>query len=338
MPVYDAEAFVAAAIDSILGQTFRDFELLILDDGSTDRSVEIIRARDDSRIRLICNERRMELIRTLNRGVELARGKYIARMDADDISMPERLARQVAFLEADPDVGACGTWLVTMGDREGEVWRYPESAGDIRCRLLFDAALAHPTVCMRRDAFLRHGLRFDDAYPQAEDYQLWKRASAHFPLANLSEVLLRYRVHPASLSQRCREEQEATVRRIHAESLHALGIDPSNAELFVHRWVATRRPDGEALRLSDVGAWLEKLLRANADRGVYPRADFERLLGELWLANAYRAAASGRMEGVRFLRSPLARHIEPGQRLRWVGHALKRTLGLGARGAGTQRG
>jgi len=337
MPVHDAEAFVGAAIDSILEQTFRDFELLILDDGSTDRSVEIITERDDSRIRLVRNDRRMELIRTLNRGIELARGKYIARMDADDISLPERLSRQIAFLEANPDVGACGTWLVTMGDREGEIWRYPESAGGIRCRLLFDAALAHPSVCLRRDAFVRHGLRFDEAYPQAEDYQLWKLASAHFPLANLAEVLLRYRVHAASLSQRCREQQEATVRRIHEQSLSELGLTPSEVELFVHRSVATRRAAGEALRLSDVGAWLEKLLLENADRGVDQRADFQRLLGEFWLANAYRAAASGRVEPIRFLRSPLARHVDPSRRLRWLAHALKRKVGIGAAAVGPQR-
>jgi len=337
MPIHNGEAFVAAAIESILGQTFRDFEFLIIDDGSTDHSVGIITAHGDPRIRLIHNERQIELIRTLNRGVGLARGKYIARMDADDISLPERLERQVGFLEANPDVGACGTWLVTMGDREGEVWRYPESAGKIRCRLLFDVALAHPSVCMRREAFARHGLRFDEAYPQAEDYQLWRTASGQFPLANIAEVLLRYRVHAESLSQRCRQQQEATVRRIHEESLNGLGLTPSEEELSVHRWVATGRPAGEALRLRDVGAWLEKLLRANADRGVYPRADFERLLGEFWLATAYRAVGCGRLEPARFLRSPLARHVGLDQKVRWVAHGVKRSMGFGSRRVGSQR-
>jgi len=338
MAIYNAEAFVAAAIESILEQTFRDFEFLIIDDGSTDESVEIVEGYADSRIRLVRNERQTGLVPTLNRGIELARGEYIARMDADDISLPERLERQVGFMEANPDIGACGTWVITMGDREGEVWEYPESTGEIRCRLLFDSALAHPSVCMRRQAFAHHSLQFDEAYPLAEDYQLWRTASDEFPLANIGEVLVRYRIHAESVSQRCSQQQEATVRRIHEESLSRLGLTPSEEERFVHRWVATGRPAGEALDLQEVGAWLEKLLRANADRGVYPRDGFDHLLGVFWLAAAYRAVNCGRLEPARFLRSPLARRVGFDQKLRWVAHAAKRSMGFGSRNAESQHG
>jgi hypothetical protein len=258
-------------------------------------------------------------------------------MDADDISLPERLERQISFMEANPDVGACGTWVATMGDREGEVWEYPESAGEIRCRLLFDAALAHPSACMRRQAFARYALQFDEAYPLAEDYQLWRTASDKFPLANIGEVLVRYRVHAEGVSQRCPEQQEATVRRIHEESLSRLGLIPSEEERYVHRWVAMGMPAGEALRLREVGAWLEKLLRANADRGVYPRDGFERLLGGYWLVAAYRAVDCGRLEPVRFLFSPLARRVGFDKKIRWVAHAVKRSMGLGSRIVESQR-
>lgn len=337
MPIHNGEAFVAGAVESILGQTFRDFEFLIIDDGSTDRSVAIIDGYGDSRIRLVRNERRIELIRTLNRGLGLASGKYVARMDADDISLPERLEKQIAFLEAYPEVGACGTWVATMGDRDAEVWGYPESSGEIRCRLLFDAALAHPSICMRREAFARHALRYDEAYPSAEDYQLWRTASEKFPLANIGEVLLRHRIHSESVSQRCRDQQEATVRCIHRESLIRLGLAPSEDELFVHRWVATGRPADGALHLRDVGVWLEKLLRANSDRGVYPRDDFEQLLGGFWLAAAYRAVDCGRFEAVRFFASPLARRVGFDQRIRWVTHAVKRRMGIGLQSAESRR-
>jgi len=328
MPVHNGEAFVADAIESILDQTFRDFECLIIDDGSTDRSVAIIEGYGDSRIRLVRNEQQIELIRTLNRGLELARGKYVARMDADDISLPERLERQVGFLQANPGVGACGTWVVAMGDREGEIWGCPESAEEIRCRLLFGAALAHPSVCMRRDAFARHRLQFDEAYPHAEDYQLWRRASEIFPLANIGEVLLRYRIHAGSVSRTRLQEQEATVRRIHEEALSRLGLTPAEQELFVHRRVATVGPADEALPLRDVGAWLEKLLRSNAERGVYSRDVFERQLAGFWLAAAYRVVGCGRAELARFLRSPLARRIDFNQKIRWVAHAVRRSGGL----------
>lgn len=337
MPIFNAEAFVAAAVESILGQTFRDFEFLIIDDGSTDGSIEIVDGYADSRIRVIRNEHQIGLIRTLNLGLSLARGECVARMDADDISLPERLERQVRFMEANPDVGACGTWVATMGDREGEIWEYPESAGEIRCRLLFDSALAHPSVCMRRQEFARHGLQFDETYPLAEDYQLWRAASDVFPLANIGEVLVRYRIHAQSASQRCAQQQEATVRRIHEESLGRLGLTPSEEERFVHRWVATGRPAGEALDLREVGAWLEKLLRANANCGVYPRDGFERMLGVFWLAAAYRAVDCGRLEPARFLRSPLCRRVGFDRKIRWVAHAVKRSMGLGSRIAESQR-
>jgi glycosyltransferase involved in cell wall biosynthesis len=329
MPIYNGEEFVADALESILEQTFRDFEFLIIDDGSTDKSVEIIEGYGDPRIRLVCNDERIALIRTLNRGLELARGKYIARMDADDISLPERLERQVSFLEANLDVGVCGTWVVSMGDREGEIWSYPESAGEIRCRLLFHAALAHPTVCMRRETFDRHALRFDEAYQHAEDYELWGRASEVFPLANIGSVLLRYRIHAGSVTQTHCDAQEATVKRIHRERLGRLGLTPTEEELFIHRWVITSGPSGEILPLSELGDWLEKLLRSNEAHGFYPRPTFERLLGQFWLKAAYRNLAAGQPAVSRFIHSPLARCVALKDRIRLVGHAAKRAVRRG---------
>ena len=326
MPIYNCEAFVADAVESILGQTFRDFEFLIIDDGSTDRGVEIVEEYGDSRIRLVRNEGQIELIRTLNRGLELARGKYIARMDADDISLPERLERQVAFMEANPDIGACGTWVVTMGDREGEIWGYPESSEEIRCRLLFGAAIAHPTVCMRRDAFARHRLQFDEAYPHAEDYELWSRASEAFPLANLGSVLLRYRIHAKSVSRQNHDVQEATVKRIRRELLSRLGLTPTEKELLIHRLVFTGELAGEILPLSDTESWLKKLLHSNEAHGLYPRPGFEQLLGRFWLAAAYRNLAAGRPAVARFISSPLARCVGLKNRVRLVGHAAKRAV------------
>ena len=337
MPIHDAEAFVAEAVESILDQTFRDFEFLVIDDGSSDRSVEIVEAYDDARIRLVRNDRQIELVRTLNRGMDLARGRYVARMDADDISLPERLERQVDFLEANPDVGACGTWVALMGDREGEIWRHPESATGILCRLLFHAALAHPTVCMRREMFDRHALRFDETYPHAEDYELWGRASEFFPLANVGSVLLRYRTHGGSVTQRHCDVQEATVKRIHRERLARLGLTPTEGELFVHRWVVAGGPSGEILPLSDLGNWLEKLLRANDAHGLYPRRDFEQMLGQYWLNAAYRNLAAGRPAVSRFIHSPLARCVSFQNRVRLIAHAARRALRGGGGRVALQR-
>jgi glycosyltransferase involved in cell wall biosynthesis len=323
MPIHNGEAFVVEAIESILGQTFQDFEFLIIDDGSTDRSVEIVEGYDDPRVRLVHNDKQIALIRTLNRGLELARGKYVARMDADDVSLPERLERQVAFMEANPTVGACGTWVAAIGNGDSEIWQYPEGAEEIRCRLLFDASIAHPTVCLRREEFARHRFRFDEAYPHSEDYELWSRASEAFPLANIGSVLLRYRIHAGSVSQQHRDVQMATQRRIHRERLSRLGLTPSEEERFVHWWVAMCGPPGEIPSLRHVGAWLEKLLRANLNVGIYPQDPFERLVGGYWLAASYRHLAVGRPALAQFFHSPLARYVALEDRIRLVGRAGK---------------
>ena len=115
MPVYNGEMYLREAIDSILHQTFTDFEFLIINDGSTDNSETIILSYDDSRIRYEKNDSNLKLIATLNKGIELAKGKYIVRMDADDISIPDRIEKQVAFLEKNPDVGICGSWFTAFG-------------------------------------------------------------------------------------------------------------------------------------------------------------------------------------------------------------------------------
>jgi glycosyltransferase involved in cell wall biosynthesis len=326
MPIYNGEAFVVDAVESILGQTFRDFEFLVIDDASTDRSVDILGGISDPRIRLVHNERRLELIRTLNRGLELARGKYIARMDADDVSLPTRLERQVGFMEANPEVGICGTWVVTMGEREGATRHYPETPDEIRCRLLFGAALAHPTVCMRREMLLRHGLRFDEGYPHAEDFELWNRASELFPLANLGSALLRYRIHAGSVSRLHHDVRAASVERIHRERLGRLGLTPTEEELVIHRQVVPGGATGEPPQLSRIRSWLEMLLRANEATGCYPTSAFERLLGKLWLSATYRTLAVGRPGLKEFFASPLARRVEIGERIRLLAHAKKQAV------------
>jgi len=174
--------------------------------------------------------------------------------------------------------------------------------------------------------FARHELRFDEAYPHAEDYELWSRASEIFPLANLSSVLLRYRVHAESVSRQHHEVQEATTKRIQRERLSRLGLTPTDEQLSVHRWVAAGASTGEVLSLAETGNWLEELLRSNETHGIYARPAFEQLLGRFWLAAAYRNLAAGRSVLPRFINSPLARGVDLENRARLIGHAAKRVV------------
>lgn len=200
MPVHNAAPYVREAVDSMLGQTFGDFELIVVDDGSTDGSAEIVKAITDPRIRLIAQSNQ-GIAAALNNGVAAARGEFIARMDADDVSMPERLAKQVAHLDAHPEVGLLGTWAEIV-DADGKrigAFEHPTSHARIRHDLLFDTPFAHPTMMIRRALFNSAG-GYDSDPAIFEDHDLWRRMITRTKGANLPEHLLRYRRLPNSLS------------------------------------------------------------------------------------------------------------------------------------------
>lgn len=204
LPVYNAADFLAQTIESILAQTFTDFELLLINDGSTDKSVSIAESFTDSRIRLVHNEKNIGLIATLNKGAVLARGRYIARMDADDIALPQRLEKQVAFLDANAGVDAVAA-LVDFINTDSEVtghWdtdRLAVAEADISRIMPGTNCIAHPSVMIRTEA-LRKFL-YSAAQKGAEDYDLWLRMlAAGKRIAKLPEVLLHYRIHTASIT------------------------------------------------------------------------------------------------------------------------------------------
>lgn len=231
MAVYNGERYLTEAIDSILCQTFQDFEFLIVNDGSSDSTREIILSYDDSRIRLVDNECNLGLARSLNRGLELAAGQLIARQDADDISEPERLAKQVAFMETHPDVALLGTWYKKI-DAQGILLGHREKPCDclqIRWSLLFFCPFVHSTVMLRKVAVLSQIGFYNEAITYAEDYELWSRIARCLPVANLNEYLVKFRVNPWSMT--------TTYRDIHSEPLqirianmrHVLGWEKTKA-------------------------------------------------------------------------------------------------------------
>lgn len=202
-PVYNGECFLEEAIDSILRQTFHDFELLILlEYGSNAASRRIIESKKyDHRIRVIENQEcKLGLAESLNFGMKEARGEYIARMDADDISLPKRLEKQVSYLDRHPDIAMCGTAMRGLYD-DGHMDKrgYFTDPGSIRFECMFGNPFGHPTVMWRKDVFLREELFYRDT-PYSEDFELWKRVVELFPCANLKEYLLIYRLHGESAS------------------------------------------------------------------------------------------------------------------------------------------
>ncbi len=203
MPVYNGERYLQESIESILKQTFTDFEFIIINDGSTDRSGEIIKSYHDQRIRLIENESNLGLTISLNKGLSSASGEYIARMDADDISLPERFAKQVDFLKTHPDIGVLGSGVQFI-DHHGtpsSILQYPSEHGLLQWYLYFLNPIIHSTVMMRRKIVETvGGYNPERTDPHAEDYELWDGLSNVTRLWNLNEVLLYYRLHQHSYS------------------------------------------------------------------------------------------------------------------------------------------
>lgn len=202
MPVHNGGKFVEEAVESILTQTLPDFEFIIINDGSTDDTSVLLNryARADSRVR-IYNQAKLGLIASLNKGCSVAVGKYIARMDADDVAFPDRFERQVGFLERHPEIavlGAAAEVIDANGKRIGEI-RHPTDDREIDKALLNSCCFAHPTIMMRKEVFRAVG-GYVKTFVDAEDYDLWLRIAERYKLANLPEPVLRYRFHTNQVS------------------------------------------------------------------------------------------------------------------------------------------
>jgi len=281
MSVYNGQRFLGEAIESILAQSLQDFEFIIIDDASTDDSRVVAQSYHDQRIKILTNPENMRLAASLNRGIHLARGKYIARMDADDISLPQRLEKQAAYMENHPEIGVSGTWLECFGDMGG-VWDYPTDPAIIRTGLLFQNQLGHPTVIMRRDLILRHGLFYDPDYIEAEDYKLWARCARHFLLGNLGEVLLMYRWHESQASRAHAMLQQKYHGMVCRNELGQLGIEASEEELAQHLAISFLEFDPSENILTVFRRWLLRLWEANQTSRCYPSEVFQSLLENRW--------------------------------------------------------
>lgn len=230
MSVYNGGEFLAGAIESVLVQTFRDFEFIIVNDGSTDGSLAILEecAQRDCRIRLISRENR-GLTASLNEGIANARGEWIARMDADDISLPDRFEKQMAWLQK-TGADICGGWIRLTGTLFHRVWQYYGSGDAIRLKLLFGSAFAHPTVMLRTDIAKANPYSENARY--VEDYELWARlARLGVKMTNYPGVVLRYRIHPGQVTVIRQKQQRENMIQVFQEYSASfldgeLAIDP----------------------------------------------------------------------------------------------------------------
>lgn len=286
MPVYNAEFYIQEAVDSILKQTFDDFEFLIFNDGSTDSSADIVRSYNDQRITFFDSKQNKGYVYHLNYGIEIAKGEYIARMDADDISHPMRLKKQVDFMDRNPEIGVCGTWFRIIGSNY--TVKHPTNDTKIRLSLLKDSAIGHPTVILKTHLLKKHGLQYDASFVPAEDYLFWVNLSQYCELANLPEVLLQYRVHQHQISSDRRNEQKEKAQLIRNYQIERLLNRPlTNEENIYNSLLFEEKENINNDIFPKMKKWIHELILINSKTKVYPRKKFANLINKQ-LNDAYQ--------------------------------------------------
>ena len=275
MPVFNGEAFLREAIDSILAQSYRNFEFIIVNDGSTDSSAVIVKSYKDERIIYLENESNQGNAFSRNRGHSMAKGKYIIIQDCDDISLPHRIERQVAFMESHPDIGIAGSFIRVIELGREYVRTYPVNPAFIKAWLFFRNPIAQPSVIIRRSILTGHKLTHLKYF---EDFNLWYQASKVTDITNIPEVLVYYRFFETEQKQKHRQIKELAVKVMFRDKLKELGftIPDSDFDLlsdFVRGYVRIDSRDYKKL-----SAYLGMVGRANREQKIYPVKEFEKCL------------------------------------------------------------
>lgn len=265
IPTYNCGKYIKQTLESILRQNYSDYELLIIDDGSTDNTEEIVKDFKDHRIIYLKNECNLGIVKTLNKGITLAKGEYIARMDADDIMLGNRLKEQVEFLDSRPDYGMVGGWY-QVTDEAGNLMdslRTTQSHEDIKLGLLFRNQFAHPAVTMR--THLVRKIKYKQDFLYTEDYDLWCRMAEVTKVANLPKFYLSYRWYSSNTCNTKQKELKSTVVKLLSRELDKYQISHTVDELMVHAAICfgyRKRYFNNPEKIKKLNGWLDKVLES----------------------------------------------------------------------------
>lgn len=284
LTAYNREAMVGAAIDSLLVQTFDDFEIIVVDDGSTDRSVEVVKSMRDPRVRLITHERNLGIPSARNSGLEAAEGQYIAWLDSDDLARPKRLALQAAYLDSHPSIAMVGASAGTIRPSGRHSWMprpRPTSHEQIVSMLQFRTSMLQSSIMGRAEILKQYPYRLE--FPVCQDLDMFIRLTRDHRVANLPQVLVDRRCHEGQVVRQRAAKIVDRKRVLFRESLGRLGIEPSDEDLDRHILLGriNKSPiSREFLEWSH--AWLEGIAGANCSRGIYDARGLDYTLKRVW--------------------------------------------------------
>jgi len=278
MPVYNCESFIAEAIESIINQTYGNFEFIIIDDSSTDSTCGIITGYTDPRINFIKKDINTGLIDSLNLGIAMSKGEFIARMDGDDISHVQRLEKQVDFFDKHPGIVLCGTWYKLLSNNV--IIRNPLTHDEIKLALLDYCAFGHPTVMLRKRLITDYDLKYDKAFHAAEDYELWTRIIALEKVANIPETLLYYRSHINQVTQTERADQIKHSVSCQIRMMTYPIDNRSENDGTISRIIVENTPLENPKRLREIITWLDRLANFNEKSAFYDKERFGKYISQ----------------------------------------------------------
>jgi len=308
MPIYNGEKYLREAIDSILNQTFNDFEFLIIDDGSKDGSIEIVKSYTDPRIHLINNSENRGIEHVLNQGLEIAQGQYIARMDCDDISINRRLKLQVRFMEKNPEVGVLGSAFRPFGvNGVRGIERLPEKDNELKAQLLFNGPFCHPTVMLRKSVL--GNVRYSSDFQYVKDYDFWTKLAPITKFANLPESLLLYRIHPTQVGIKNKEEQRKNARIVRHRFIMEYFNNCTKEQLCLHDLISEC---DLTIDLKDAENWLKQLLVMNQGKKYFSSAGLEKINSRYWRLICNANSGFGVINLYRYYSSALKRYEKVG--------------------------
>lgn len=284
IPVYNSAPYLKESIESVLAQNFQDYELIAVDDGSTDGSGEILDAYalQDSRIKVFHQENQ-GISGARNAGMAQARGKYIAVMDSDDVCLPDRLSKQVALMQKHPEVGICGTRCSFFGDKGEYLGTTPPIDYKlINCWLIFTPTLSHTSIIVRRDIVSEKKIQYDPSLKAAEDYDFYIQCMPYCRITNLKDVLMKIRTHCDSTTRQIADQGDRTLMPVHRRVISKLGFEPSNDELELHLVISNGRLPKSVECVQRVEKWLCKLYSENEKSGIYDQKTLARVLFDRW--------------------------------------------------------
>lgn len=323
--VFNGENYICEAIESLLNQTYQNFEIIVVNDGSIDQTSRLLAQYSDDRIVVLHNQQNLGITKTRNIGVGHARGRYIAVMDCDDLSHSTRLEEQVRFLNENPQYAMVSSWAhLINGDsfeeKSKSIWRFSPTKDCIAPYLLFQNCIVHSSVMMRAACLPEPAYR---EFEPAEDYDLWVRLAKTYKIKILPKPLVSYRVHNASASKLQADKQNRQISRIVQRQLRELDIDPTDENL---KWHVLMARESEVLgkrQMVEVRNWLLFIKQMNKASQVYDEAEMDTAIGKHWMTICKEACKKNPLSFFNYLFSDLGK----GHRIDFVQSAFRWSIG-----------